>query len=156
MEINKEQQTTELEVKEVVQEDTKAKAAKPKKEKPPQISLTFKRNSPIELDLYEHLQNKFYQGAYIKELLINQMLKERPDLAEKYTFTAPLDPIDPQQQPKPIQENTATIDPITKDITLNDEVFTPTAAVEQQPKENAPEPSGSLNEGLMATLGEFL
>lgn len=133
---------------------TKKEVGAVKKPPTPQISLTFKRNSPIEMELYNHLQNKFYQGAYIKELLINQMLRERPDLAEKYNITVPIEAAEPQPQ-KPVKELTATYNTTTGETTFNDEVtfepFIPSEEVEQQD-----ETSNSLDDGLMATLGQFL
>lgn len=61
----------------------KAPAAK-KKSVTKQIPLTFKCKNELEMDLYNHLESKYYRGAYIKELLIRQMFAERPDIAKKY------------------------------------------------------------------------
>lgn len=91
-------------------EPIKKKRGRPKKSAPSdekqksetkQFPLTFKCNSELELDLYNHLTSKLYRGAYIKEILIREMVKERPDLALKHGLQnyAPAAPVITQSEP---------------------------------------------------------
>ena len=76
---------------------------KPKSETK-QFPITFKCNSDLEMDLYDHLVNKYYRGAYIKEVLIREMFAERPDLALKYGVARPQVTPQPIQYAPPIQQ----------------------------------------------------
>lgn len=84
-----------------------------------QFPLTFKCNSDLEMDLYNHLVGKYYRGAYIKELLIHEMFLERPDLAVKYgaTVSRPTAPPPIVYNQEPIQDDPIVNIEVEEEIT---------------------------------------
>lgn len=72
-----------------------ASSAPSKKSEVKQMPLTFKVKNELEMELYSFLKGKLYRGAFIKEVLLSAMFKERPDLAIKYNVSIPIDA--PQQ-----------------------------------------------------------
>ncbi|WP_070000023.1 hypothetical protein [Cellulosilyticum sp. I15G10I2] len=61
-----------------------------KLDEPKQIPLTFKKTSPIEVALYNHLNKHRMtsRGQYIKNTLIAQMFRENPDMMALYPDVA--------------------------------------------------------------------
>ena len=77
-----------------------------KKSEVKQISLTFKCKSDLEMQLYNHLMGKMNRGAYIKELLLKDMMgNTSPSYSNVPVNPEPV-PVNPEPvpvNPEPIQ-----------------------------------------------------